>query len=166
MSTPNTSRTARVSRPHRTQVEMQLFSLEQMVPADHRARLVWAYVAGLDLEPFYADIEVTDHVAGRTATAPEILVGLWLLATLDGIGSARELARRCETDIPYLWMRGGAPINHHSLSDFRVQHGERLERILVNTVTALVDQGIVPLETIAQDGMRVRASAGSSSFRR
>jgi transposase len=145
---------------------MQLFSLEQMVPADHRARLVWAYVAGLDLEPFYADIEVTDHVAGRTATAPEVLVGLWLLATLDSIGSARELARRCGTDIPYLWMRGGAPINHHTLSDFRVQHGERLERILVNTVTALVDKGIVPLETIAQDGMRVRARAGSSSFRR
>ena len=81
---------------------MQWFSLDQMVPADHRARLVWAYVARLDLEPFYADIEVTDHVAGRTATAPEVLVGLWLLATLDGIGSARELARRCETDIPYL----------------------------------------------------------------
>jgi transposase len=145
---------------------MQWFSLDQMMPADHRARLVWTYVARLDLEPFYADIEVTDHVAGRTATAPEVLVGLWLLATLDGIGSARELARRCETDIPYLWMRGGAPINHHTLSDFRVQHGERLERILVDTVTALVAQDIVPLETIAQDGMRVRASAGSSSFRR
>jgi transposase len=166
MTTENSSRTARVNRPHRTQIEMQLFSLDQMLPADHRARQVWVFVQALDLEPFYQDIEVTDHVAGRTAIAPEILVGLWLLATLDGIGSARELARRCETDIPYLWMLGTVRMNYHTLSDFRVQHGPRLERILVDTVAALVEGGIVPLETIAQDGMRVRASAGSSSFRR
>jgi transposase len=166
MNTEDVSRTARVNRPHRTQVEMQLFSLDQMLPVDHRARSVWAFVKGLDLQPFYLDLQVTDHAAGRTAIAPEILVGLWLLATLDGIGSARELARRCETDIPYLWMLGTVSVNYHTLSDFRVQHGQRLERLLVNTVAALVKGGIVPLETIAQDGMRVRASAGSSSFRR
>ncbi len=145
---------------------MQLLSLDQMLPADHRARSVWAFVNSLDLEPFYVDIEVTDHSPGRTAIAPEILVALWLLATLDGIGGARELARRCETDIPYLWMLGTVGVNHHTLSDFRVLHGERLERLLVDTVTALIEGGVVPLETIAQDGMRVRASAGSSSFRR
>jgi transposase len=166
MTTENTFHAARVNRPHRTQVEMQLFSLDQMLPVDHRARSVWAFVKALDLEPFYRDFEVTDHTAGRTAIAPEILIGLWLLATLDGIGSARELARRCETDIPYLWMRGTVSVNYHTLSDFRVQHGQRLERLLVDTTAALVDGGIVPLETIAQDGMRVRASAGSSSFRR
>ena len=166
MRTENTSNTARVSRPHRTQIEMQLFALEQMLPADHRARSVWAFVSSLDLEPFYRDIEVTNDSAGRPAIAPEILIALWLLATLDGIGSARELDRRCETDLPYLWLLGGVRVNYHTLSDFRVQHGERLERLLVDTVAALVQGGIVPLETIAQDGMRVRANAGSSSFRR
>lgn len=166
MNTENTPQSVRVNRPHRTQVEMQLFSLDQMLPADHRARSVWAYLQGLDLQPFYRDFQVTDHTAGRTAIAPEILVGLWLLATLDGIGSARELARRCETDIPYLWMLGTVSVNYHTLSDFRVQHGQRLERLLVDTVAAMVNVGVVPLETIAQDGMRVRASAGSSSFRR
>src|SRR5436190_19118033 len=166
MSTTNTSATARVSRPHRSQVEMQLFSLDQLLPTDHRARTVWAYVQSLDLEELYAKIEVTDTIAGRSAIAPEVLVGLWLLATLDGIGSARELDRRCETDIPYLWLRGHVAVNYHTLSDFRSQHAGFLERLLVDTVAAMVDQGLVPLETIAQDGMRVRANAGSSSFRR
>ena len=155
-----------MNRPHRTQVEMQFLSLDQMLAADHRARLVWAFVKSLDLEPFYGDIEVSDHSPGRSAIAPEILVALWLSATLDGIGSARELDRRCETDIAYRWILGGVGINYHTLSDFRVQHGERLERLLVDTVAALVDRGVVPLETIAQDGMRVRAAAGGSSFRR
>jgi transposase len=145
---------------------MQLLALDQLLPADHRARLVWMYVSSLNLDPFYRDIEVTYDQPGRTAIAPEVLVALWLMATLDGIGSARELARRCESDIPYLWLLGGVRVNYHTLSDFRVQHGVRLEHILVDTVAALVDRGIVPLETIAQDGMRVRASAGSSSFRR
>lgn len=166
MKTENTSESARVNRPERRQIEWKLLSLDQMLPVDHRARMVWKFVESLNLEPFYGDIEVTNHVAGRSATAPEVLVALWLLATLDGISSARELARRCETDLPYLWTCGSVSVNYHTLSDFRVQHGERLERLLVDTVAALIDREIVPLETIAQDGMRVRASAGSSSFRR
>jgi len=145
---------------------MQLLSLDQMLPADHQARIVWSFVKSLDLEPLYEQIEVTDNQAGRPAIAPEILVTLWLLATLDGIGAARELDRRCKTDIPYRWILGGVTVNYHTLSDFRVLHGTFLERLLVDTVAALVDQGLVPLETIAQDGMRVRASAGGSSFRR
>jgi len=166
MSTKNTSASARVNRPHRDQVEMQFFSLDQLLPSDNRARIVWAYVKSLNLEPLYEDIQVTDCQAGRTAIAPEVLVALWLLATLDGIGSARELDRRCSTDIPYLWLLGGVTVNYHTLSDFRVARGEFLERLLIDTVAALIDRGLVPLETIAQDGMRVRASAGKSSFRR
>jgi len=145
---------------------MQWFSLDQLLPGDHRARIVWAFVQSLDLEPWYAEIEVTHRTAGRSAIAPEILVALWLQATLDGIGSARELDRRCETDIPYLWILGNVGVNYHTLSDFRVRHGAFLEQFLVDSVASLVDRGLVPLETIAQDGMRVRASAGSSSFRR
>jgi transposase len=166
MNFENTPKTARVNRPDRTQAEVQPFSLDELLPADHRARLVWTYVTSLNLDPFYRDIEVTYNTPGRTAIAPEVLVALWLLATLDGIGSARALARRCETDLPYRWMLGGVRVNYHTLSDFRVQHAERLEQLLVDTVTSLIAGGLVPLETIAQDGMRVRASAGSSSFRR
>jgi transposase len=166
MNEKNSSATARVNRPHRFQVEMQFLALDQLLPPDHRARVVWAFVQSLNLEPLYENIRVTDSEAGRTAIAPEVLVALWLQATLDGIGSARELDRRCETDLPYKWIRGGVNVNYHTLSDFRVRHGEFLEHLLVDTVASLIDRGLVPLETIAQDGMRVRASAGSSSFRR
>lgn len=166
MTTHNTSRTARVRRPQRNQIEMQMLSVDQMLPQDHRVRSVWAFVSGLDLEPFYRDIQVTDHVPGQPAIAPDVLIAIWLQATVDGIGSARELDRRCKTDLVYLWLLGGVTVNYHTLSDFRVLHGERLEALLVDVVAALVEHGVVPLDTIAQDGMRVRAGAGSSSFRR
>lgn len=159
-------RNARVRRPERSQVEMQLRSLDEMLPREHRSRIVWKFVNGLNLEAFYAQIQVSDSKAGRTAIAPEVLLALWLLATLDGISSARELDRRCDTDMPYLWICGGVSVNHHTLSDFRVQHGEKLDQILTDTITSLMHQDLVKLDELGQDGMRVRAHAGSSSFRR
>jgi transposase len=137
-----------------------------MLDKGHRARVVWKFVQSLNLEPFYRHIKVACDVPGQPAIAPEILVALWMWATLDGVASARGLERRCETDIPYLWLCGGVSVNYHTLSDFRVKYGRELEQLLVDSVAAMVDRGIVPLETIAQDGMRVRANAGSSSFRR
>ena len=157
---------ARVRRPERRQIEMRMLSLEQILPKDDQARVVWQFVESLELAAFYREIVVSKSQAGRTAVAPEVLVALWLQATLDGIGSARELGRRCESDMPYRWICGDEPVNHHTLSDFRVQHGEALEQILTSTVAVMIAQKLVPLETIAQDGMRVRASAGKSSFRR
>ena len=166
MNTPKHPSDVRVSRPERFQVAMHFHALDEMLPRDHQARLVWAYVESLDLSPIYQKIQVSKYAPGRSAIAPEILVALWLLATLESISSARELDRRCERDIPYMWICGGVSVNYHTLSDFRSQHAEFLERVLVDSVASLMHQGLVPLETVAQDGMRVRANAGSSSFRR
>jgi IS5 family transposase len=57
-------------------------------------------------------------------------------------------------------------MNYHTLSDFRTQHGELLDRLLTDSVAVLMHEGLVTLERVAQDGMKVRASAGASSFRR
>ncbi len=157
---------ARVSRPERTQVDFLPRAIDEMVPHDHRCRIVWRFVESIDLEPFYQDIHVSSSQAGRTAISPEIFISLWLVATLDGISSAREIARRCETDLIYRWICGGVSVNYHSISDFRSGHVEKLSEILTSSIASLIKQGFVTLEEIGQDGMRVRASAGSSSFRR
>ena len=127
-ATSYAQRNARVSRPERTQVEYFFKSIDQLVPRDHRCRLVWRFVQSLDLEPFYREIVVSGSQAGRSAIAPEVLIALWLMATLDGIGSARKLGRCCDTDLIFLWICGGVSVNHHTLSDFRVLHGEQLRK--------------------------------------
>lgn len=160
------SRHVRVQRPQRCQIEMQFLSLDQLLDPEHRARTVWLYVQSLDLEPLYRDFKAVEGESGRPPIAPEILLGLWLLATLDSISSARALAKRTETDIPYRWLCGGVSVNHHTLSDFRAHNREFFEQALTDSVTAMLQQGVVTLKTIAQDGLRVRANAGSSSFRR
>ena len=156
----------RLRHAGRGQIEWRPFSLDQLVPEDHRVRLVWQFVEGLDLTPLLAAIQAVEGHAGHAAADPRILMALWLYATVKGIGSARELARLCEEHIAFRWLCGGVSMNAKSLADFRVRHGDVLERLLADSFTALVQAGVASLERVAQDGMRVRASAGAASFRR
>jgi hypothetical protein len=89
-----------------------------------------------------------------------------LYATVEGIGSAREIARLCDEHIAFQWLCGGVGMNAKTLADFRVGHSAVLERLLVDSFTALVRAGVASLDRVAQDGVRVRASAGAASFRR
>jgi transposase len=156
----------RVQRPNRTQLEFRPLDLEALVPEEHRARVVWDFVEGLDLRVFYEDIKAVEGHAGRPPIDPAILMGLWLYATLEGVGSARAIARLCEEHDAYRWLCGGVSVNYHTLADFRVQQPERLDGVLTTSVASLLAAGLVELTRVAQDGVRVRASAAGSSFRR
>jgi transposase len=156
----------RVVGPNRGQVELRAVDLESLLPMDHAARAVWEFVESLDLSPLYAQVEAVEGRAGRPATDPRIYLALWLYATVEGVGSARAIERLTEVHDAYRWICGGVPVNHHSLSDFRVQQVEYLDQVLTRSVAVLMSQGLVRLQRVAQDGMRVRASAGAGSFRR
>lgn len=157
---------ARVQWPNRLQMELRPVDLESLLPEDHKARIVWGYVERQDLSLLYARIKAVEGGVGRAPIAPEILLSLWLYATLEGVGSARALARLCDAHDAYRWLCGGVGVNHHTLSDFRVGCGEFLDRLLTANVAALLCCGAVTMARVAQDGMRVRADAGAASFRR
>ena len=156
----------RVKRANRHQVAMRTVALDALLPEDHQARLVWEYVEGLDLGSLYAPIRAVEGHAGRDAIDPKILMALWLYATLDGVGAARRLDRLCRDHVAYQWICGGVSVNYHTLSDFRTAHPGFLEALLTQSVATLLHEELVTLHRVAQDGMRVRASAGAASFRR
>ena len=163
------SGTARLKRPQRNQIEFRACCWNDLLPADHQARIVWEYVESLDLEPLYASIKAVERRPGQPPIDPRILFSLWLYATLRGVGSARELDRRCDQEtgeVPFQWICGGVSVNYHTLADFRTQHVELLDQTLTASVAVLMQEGLVTLERVAQDGMKVRASAGAASFRR
>jgi transposase len=155
----------RLSQAVRTQVEWQMVCLDELIAEDHRARAVWGYVESLDLLPLYDLVRSVAGEAGRPAIDPAILMALWLYATLEGVGSARLLDRMCERDVAYRWIRGGVGVNYHTLADFRVEAGPVLDDLLSRSIAALVAAEVVDLSCIAVDGVRVRAAAGSGSFR-
>jgi transposase len=156
----------RLRTAERGQVALRAVSLDDLVAADHRVRLVWRFVEGLDLTPLYAAIKAVEGRPGHPPADPRILVALWLFATIEGIGSAREVARLCAEHLAFQWLCGGVGMNHKTLSDFRVAHGPILEGLLVDSFAALMAAGVAGLDRVAQDGVRVRASAGAASFRR
>jgi transposase len=154
----------RVIGPDRAQLRWDIVDLDSQLPDDHRARLVWAFVEGLDLSEFYDRIKARDAVAGRPATDPRVVLAVWLYATLEGIGSARAIDRLCQQHAAYRWLCGGAPINHDLLAEFRRENAALLDRLLTQSVTGLIAEKLVTLEELAIDGTKVRAHAGRGSM--
>ena len=156
----------RVVEADRSQLELRPFDLDSTIPQDHRARMLWRAVETLDLSAFYERIKSRVGTAGRPPGDPKVFVAVWLYATIDGVGSAREVERLCQEHRAYRWLCGGVPVNYHTLSDFRVEHGAALDELLTQTIAVLRMRKLIELKRVAQDGLRVRASAGSGSFRR
>jgi transposase len=162
---------AAIGRPrlrtvNREQIVFRAAPLDDLLPQDHPARIVWDYVEGLDLGPLLRRIKSVEGRPGRAPIDPKILLALWLYATIEGIGSARELDRLCREHDAFRWIAGDVSVNYHTLSDFRTDHVELLDDLLTQSVAAMMAEGLVDLNRVAQDGMRVRASAGAASFRR
>lgn len=161
----NVEPNVRLRRPDRAQIVMRVECDEDLIPAGHRARVIWSVVQKLDLQKFYEPIKARAGVCGRDMTDPALLISLWLYAATRGVGSARELARLCTESRPYRWLCGGVSLNHHTLSDFRIDHGEALDELFTQVLASLVDRGLVKVHRISQDGTRVRACAGAASLR-
>jgi transposase len=156
----------RLQRPDRSQADPNPKTIDELIPEDHPVRLVWELVEDLDMTGLYEKIKSVEGHPGRPAIDPKVLVALWAYATVEGISSARHLARLCYRDDPFKWLRGGVDVNYHTLADFRTAHPEWLEQQVVDVVATLMDEDLIDLNRVGQDGMRVRASAGSGSFKR
>jgi transposase len=157
--------TARVETANRAQTSFAMVDLDAALPADHLARTVVAFVERMDLRPLYIKIEAREGGAGRPALDPAVLLSLWLYAALDGVGAARTIARLTETELAYQWLRGGMPLNYHSLSDFRTTAALDLDRLLAASLADLVAEGLVRLDEVLIDGTKVRAAAGGGSYK-
>src|SRR5947199_3659528 len=156
----------RVKPVDRSQLTWQMLDVERLIEPEHPARAIWELVGRLKLDGFYAPIEAVEGTAGRTPWDPRLLVSLWIYAYSRGISSAREIARRCRYEPAFQWLCGLGEINHHTLSDFRVAHDASLRELFVQVLGVLSSEGLVSLERVMQDGTRIKACAGSDSFRR
>jgi transposase len=159
------SNDARFIAADRAQTRWDFIDLEALLPSDHRARIVVSFVERLDLSPLYDQIKSREGEPGRPPPDPAVVLALWLYATIEGVGSARQLERLVERDVAYRWIAGGVPLNYHGLADFRVAQVATLDQLLTESVTALVAEGVVSLAEIAIDGTKVRANASRESFK-
>jgi transposase len=156
----------RTREPFRGQGVMRFEIPEDVLADDHPARLLWRVVETLDLSAFTAGAKSVDGHAGRPLTSVRMLLTLWLYAISEGIGSAREIARRTRSDAAFRWVVGDEDVSHARLSQFRVGHEDALDELFTDVLGVLLHKGLLSLDLVAQDGTRVRASASAPSFRR
>lgn len=156
----------RLREANRAQMVWGRIDLDAQLPEDHTARAIWAVVQRLDLSALYEQIQARGAVAGASAIDPKILLTLWIYATSEGEGSAREIWRLTQVHAAYQWICGGVDVGYHTLSDFRSQQSEVIDALITQVLAVLMEQQLVDLHRTAQDGTRVRASAGAASFRR
>jgi transposase len=156
----------RLNSPKRHQIEFVSACLDDLIPEDHQVRNIWNYVDQMDLSKITTKIQSVSNGPGRPAIDPKILLTLWIYALVEGIGSARVIDRYCSEHLAFKWICGGVSINYHSISDFRKDNSEEFEQLITITIARLMQRELVSLKRVSQDGMKVRASAGSSSFRR
>ena len=155
----------RIAEPVRTQSCFRFEVPEDALPATHPARVLWSLVSRLDLSQFLIGLKAIDGTVGRKVLSPHMKLTLWLYAISQGIGSARAIARRVEEDVGYRWIVGNLSIKHDALNAFRNDHGAALDKLMTDVLASLLHQGVLSLDLVAQDGMRVRASASAPSFR-
>lgn len=156
----------RVREPFRAQGMIRFEMPEDMLPSDHRARLLWRVVETLDLSAFTSEARAVEGRQGRAVLSTRMLLTLWLYAVSHGIGSARKIARLIHTDDAFRWVVGDVSVGHTRLSEFRVLYGAALDKLFSDVLASLLHKGLVSLDRVAQDGTRVRAAASAPSFRR
>jgi transposase len=160
------ARRVRLKPINREQMVLRPMDVERLVPEDHEVRAIWDFVGCLDLSRYYEEIEVVDGEAGRSASDPRLLISLWIYAYSKGVSAAREISRLCEYDPAYQWLTGMEPINYHTLSDFRVKHKEALDELFTQVLGLLSAEGLISLERVMHDGVKIKACASADTFRR
>jgi len=155
---------ARLRRIDRNQSYWGQIEVENLIARDHVARAIWDLTGTLERSKFNKSVESR---AGADRIDPRLLISVWVCMGLTlGIGTARELERRLAQDPGLRWLCGDEPVNHHTLSDFRVEHGAALDDLFSQVLAALSQAGMVKLEQLTVDGTKIQAQASSASFRR
>src|SRR5688572_1973731 len=166
MSMCSEGKSPRLKGINRKQRIMRPMDIEELVAEDHPVRAIWELVGRMNLGEFYKEIEAVEGVAGRSAWDPQLMLSLWIYAYSDGVGSAREVSRLCEYHPGYQWLTGMQRVNYHTLSDFRVQHGEALRELFIQVLGVLSSEDLITLHRVMHDGTKIKACASADTFRR
>src|SRR3984957_6870079 len=164
MSQENANNQPLIRWVNRQQMSWRAVDVERLVDEDHPARAIWALIGRMDLGQFYQGIASSAEEGGRPAFDPQLLISLWVYAYSQGIGSAREVARRCEYDPAFQWLTGLQEVNYHTLADFRVEKQKELDELFTQVLAALSKEGLITLEQVMQDGTKIRALASGRSY--
>ena len=150
----------------RQQTVLEQVDVEQLIGPNHAARNVWELLGRMNLSAFCGEIKSVEGHAGRNQWEPRLLIAMWIYAYSRGISSARQIERECAHEPGLRWLTGLKTVNHHTLSDFRVEHGAALQQLFTQVLAMLAMEKLITLERVTIDGTKVRAAVNKKTFSR
>jgi transposase len=150
----------------RTQGRFTTLQVDDLIGPEHAARLIWKLVGRMDLKAFEKEIASREGGSGRSCWMPHPPIGLWIYGYTRGVAPARQLERMMDWEPGLRWLCGREIVNHHTLSDFRLQERERLQELLTKVLALLAAEDQVDFAVLLQDGTKIKAQASRQSFRR
>ena len=135
-------------------------TLGELIPDNHPARFVAAFVDALDRAAWVElGIGPDGQPLGAPAYHPRALLSVWLYGFMTGIRSARKLEAACRDQVSYLWLTGWQHPDHNTLWRFYQAHRQAMQKLLKYTVATAVELGLVDLAVQAVDGTKIAANA-------
>ncbi len=150
----------------RSQVRWEKFDVEELIPQNHPARVIWQVSGKFDFSRFEQTKKSLEEEAGRPCWPPRLLASIWIYGYSLGVASSRALERMMGHEPGLRWLTGTEVINHHTLSDFRVEDKEGIEGLFAQFLAMLETAGVVDFGTMLHDGTKVKAAAGKASMHR
>lgn len=134
---------------------------DELIPADHLARVIDATIDGMELEALFATYEG----GGASSYNPVALLKVLVYAYTQKVYSSRRIAKQVRENVVYMWLAGGNKPDFRTINNFRSCHlKECIQDVFSETVGLLVEEGYIGLKKYYLDGTKIEANANKYSF--
>ena len=145
------------------QNEIALFplTLEEMIPSNHKARVVNAVIDRLDISA----IEDKYKAGGTSIYHPRMMLKVITYAYLDNVFSGRKIETLLAENVVYMWLSGKNRPDFRTINMFRSKRLKGVfEGIFTQVVTMLNEEGLVSLDVQYIDGTKIESAANKYTF--
>jgi len=148
-----------MSKPFKTRPDAfnqrQLFptNVFDLLPDDHECYLYADIMGQLDT----SEIEKTYSNIGQRAYHPRLIVSILIYAYSRGVFSSREIEKRCNEDLSFMFIAEMNCPNFRVLSDFRKNNSEFFEDCFKQSVLLAMELGLASLGHVSLDGSKFKA---------
>ena len=125
-----------------------------LLPEDHECFIYEDIFKQLDT----SSIEQQYSVLGQHAYHPRLITGILIYAYSQSVFSSREIEKKCQEDIGFMFMSHSNCPNFRVLSDFRKDNYEFFKECFKQSVLLAMGAGMVSLGHISLDGSKFKAN--------
>lgn len=143
--------------------QLEIVSVEELVPKDHLLRKIDAAVDFNKIYDFVEDLYCPDN--GRPSIDPVVLFKMTLIQHIFGIPSLRRTAEKVKMNVDYHWFLGyllNEETPHFSTLSYNFKHRytpETVEKIFYWILDEINNAGYLSPETVFVDGTHIKGNA-------